>query len=40
MARSLFILDDAPYGTERSYHGLRLAGAPLQTRGFRGQLAT
>jgi uncharacterized protein involved in oxidation of intracellular sulfur len=23
----LFILNDAPYGTERSYNGLRLAGA-------------
>ena len=22
----LFILNDAPYGTERSYNGLRLAG--------------
>ena len=27
MARTLFILNDAPYGTERSYNGLRLAGA-------------
>ena len=25
--RTLFILNDAPYGTERSYNGLRLAGA-------------
>jgi len=24
---SLFILNDPPYGTERSYNGLRLAGA-------------
>ena len=23
--RNLFILNDAPYGTERSYNGLRLA---------------
>ena len=23
----LFVLNDAPYGTERSYNGLRLAGA-------------
>lgn len=27
MARTLFILNDPPYGTERSYNGLRLAGA-------------
>src|SRR5690606_5180383 len=27
MALNLFILNDAPYGTERSYNGLRLAGA-------------
>lgn len=25
MANTLFILNDAPYGTERSYNGLRLA---------------
>jgi uncharacterized protein involved in oxidation of intracellular sulfur len=25
MARTLFILNDPPYGTERSYNGLRLA---------------
>ena len=25
--KSLFVLNDAPYGTERSYNGLRLAGA-------------
>jgi len=25
--RTLFILNDPPYGTERSYNGLRLAGA-------------
>lgn len=25
--KSLFILNDAPYGSERSYNGLRLAGA-------------
>lgn len=24
---ALFILNDPPYGTERSYNGLRLAGA-------------
>ncbi len=27
MAKTLFILNDQPYGTERSYNGLRLAGA-------------
>lgn len=26
MATTLFILNDPPYGTERSYNGLRLAG--------------
>jgi uncharacterized protein involved in oxidation of intracellular sulfur len=27
MTKTLFILNDPPYGTERSYNGLRLAGA-------------
>ena len=27
MAKNLFILNDGPYGTERSYNALRLAGA-------------
>jgi uncharacterized protein involved in oxidation of intracellular sulfur len=27
MARILFILNDPPYGTERTYNGLRLAGS-------------
>ncbi len=27
MTKRLFILNDPPYGTERSYNGLRLAGA-------------
>ena len=27
MANTLFILNDAPYGSERTYNGLRLAGA-------------
>jgi uncharacterized protein involved in oxidation of intracellular sulfur len=27
MTRTLFILNDAPYGTERSYNALRLAGS-------------
>lgn len=31
MAHTLFILNDPPYGTERSYNALRLAGA-LATR--------
>jgi len=31
MAKTLFILNDPPYGTERSYNGLRLSGA-LATR--------
>jgi uncharacterized protein involved in oxidation of intracellular sulfur len=36
MARKLFILNDAPYGTERSFHGLRLAGALSKREGFEG----
>ena len=27
MSKTLFILNDPPYGTERSYNGLRLAGS-------------
>ena len=27
MSKTLFILNDAPYGSERAYNGLRLAGA-------------
>jgi uncharacterized protein involved in oxidation of intracellular sulfur len=27
MANHLFVLNDAPYGTERSYNGLRLVNA-------------
>lgn len=27
MAKTLFVLNDPPYGTERSYNALRLAGA-------------
>lgn len=30
MAKYLFILNDAPYGTERSYNGLRLARSLLK----------
>jgi uncharacterized protein involved in oxidation of intracellular sulfur len=33
MARTLLILNDAPYGTERSYNGLRLAGALSKREG-------
>ena len=30
---TLFILNDPPYGTERSYNGLRLAGAVAKREG-------
>jgi uncharacterized protein involved in oxidation of intracellular sulfur len=33
MSKSLFILNDPPYGTERSYNGLRLAGALARAEG-------
>lgn len=33
MAKTLFILNDAPYGTERSYNGMRLAGALSKREG-------
>ena len=33
MAMTLFILNDAPYGTERSYNALRLAGALSKREG-------
>src|SRR3972149_1437786 len=33
VARILFILNDPPYGTERSYNGLRLAGALSKREG-------
>lgn len=33
MAKTLFILNDPPYGTERSYNGLRLAGALTKREG-------
>jgi uncharacterized protein involved in oxidation of intracellular sulfur len=33
MGKTLFILNDPPYGTERSYNGLRLAGALAKTEG-------
>ena len=31
--KTLFVLNDAPYGTERSYNGLRLAGALAKREG-------
>jgi len=31
--KTLFILNDAPYGSERSYNGLRLAGALSKAEG-------
>lgn len=33
MSRSLFILNDPPYGTERTFNGLRLAGALSKREG-------
>ena len=33
MTRTLFILNDPPYGTERSYNGLRLAGSLAKREG-------
>ena len=33
MAKALFILNDPPYGTERSYNALRLAGALAKREG-------
>src|SRR3990172_8201170 len=33
MAVTLFILNDAPYGTERSYNALRLAGSLAKCEG-------
>jgi uncharacterized protein involved in oxidation of intracellular sulfur len=34
MSKILFILNDPPYGTERSYNGLRLAGALVKRQGL------
>lgn len=31
--KTLFILNDAPYGSERSYNGLRLAGSLSKAQG-------
>ena len=33
MAKNLFILNDGPYGTERSYNALRLAGSLSKREG-------
>ena len=33
MAKTLLLLNDAPYGSERSYNGLRLAGALTKREG-------
>jgi len=33
MSKTLFILNDPPYGTERSYNGLRLAGSLARGEG-------
>lgn len=33
MPRTLFILNDPPYGTERSYNALRLAGSLARREG-------
>ena len=35
MSSTLFILNDAPYGNERAYNGLRLAGALANKEGDR-----
>lgn len=34
MSKIIFILNDPPYGTERSYNGLRLAGALAKREGM------
>ena len=33
MSKTLFVLNDPPYGSERSYNGLRLAGALAKREG-------
>lgn len=38
MSTTLFILNDAPYGSERAYNALRLAGALAGREGERIQL--
>lgn len=37
--KTLFILNDAPYGSERTYNGLRLAGAIAKQEGSKKLLA-
>jgi sulfur relay (sulfurtransferase) complex TusBCD TusD component (DsrE family) len=37
--KTLFILNDAPYGSERTYNGLRLAGAISKQEGSEKLLA-
>ena len=37
--KTLFILNDAPYGSERTYNGLRLAGALAKQEGSEKLLA-
>jgi len=37
--KTLFILDDAPYGSERTYNGLRLADSDLTESAHRSTLA-
>ncbi|MDP3626306.1 MAG: DsrE family protein [Hydrogenophaga sp.] len=38
MSAVLFILNDAPYGSERAYNGLRLAGAMAAKEGVQVRL--
>ena len=38
MPTTLFILNDAPYGSERTYNGLRLAGSLAKREGERVQV--
>ncbi len=40
MSRLLFILNDPPYGSERSYNGLRLAGGLARHGGEIGVCGT
>jgi hypothetical protein len=39
MMKALLILNDPPYGTERSYNGLRLAGTLVKRAGDRTPVA-
>ena len=40
MGSTLFILNDAPYGDERAYNALRLAGALSARRGGQRDLTS